>query len=83
MALTAVVWAALSPNLKVLGTRIGMMTVPMAVGLLIGNPIAGALVHGSSFTGLQVFCGITVVLAGLFLLAARLAQLKAGSSWKG
>lgn len=59
------------------------MTIPQAAGLLIGNPIGGALVHGQSFIGLQVFCGVTVMASGCFLLAARLAQLKAGAGWKG
>jgi hypothetical protein len=59
------------------------MTIPQAAGLLIGNPISGALVHGQSFVGLQIFCGVTVVASGCFLLAARLTQLRGGASWRG
>ena len=61
----------------------GMMTIPMAAGLLIGNPIAGALVRGQSFLGLQIFCGLTVVCSACFLLAVKLAQLRAGAALKG
>ena len=50
-----------------------MMTVPMAAGLLIGNPIAGVLIRNGSFVGLQVFCGATVMAAACFLAAARVS----------
>ena len=59
-----------------------MMTVPMAAGLLVGNPIAGVLVHGNSFVNLQIFCGSTVVAAGLLLLLGRLAQGRSVLGWK-
>ena len=74
VSLTPVVWASLCPNMKVLGTRTGMFTVPMAIGLLIGNPIAGSLVHGTDYTDLQIFCGATVIGAALFISLARLAK---------
>lgn len=106
VALASVLWAILSPNMRILGTRIGMTTVPMAAGLLIGNPIAGKvkflrkpsaclrhlltvlpvdlgeLVRGSSFMGLQVFCGCMIMAGALFLLAGRLAHQKSASGWK-
>ena len=82
VALTPVIWTILSPNPSVLGTRIGMMTVPMAAGLLIGNPIAGALVDGTSFIGLQVFCGCMVAGGALLLLMGRLAKAKSGAPLK-
>ena len=82
VALVPIIWAIVSPNPKLMGTRIGMATVPMAAGLLIGNPIAGALVGKTSFVGLQVFCGCTVVVAGIFLLFGRLAQGRLGDSIK-
>ena len=81
VALTAVVWAALSPDLKVIGTRIGMMTVPTAAGLLIGNPIAG-VIESSDFVGLQIFCGCTVLGGSILLLLARLKVGSSEGSWK-
>ena len=77
-----VVWASLCPSMQVLGTRTGMMTVPMATGLLIGNPIAGALVKGSSYTGLQAFCGATVLASACLLLCARVAKVGYGPAGK-
>ena len=60
-----------------------MMTIPQAAGLLIGNPVGGTLENGSSFLGLQLFCGLTVMASGFFLLGARWFQVKAGAGWKG
>lgn len=34
---------ALSPDTGVLGVRLGMLLMPISVGILVGNPIAGAL----------------------------------------
>lgn len=82
VALVPVVWAALCPNMKLLGTRTGMSTVAMAIGLLVGNPIAGALLDDtdSGVLRLQVFCGATIAAAGIFLTASRLA--KTGLQWR-
>ena len=74
VSLTPVVWAAICPNMKVFGTRVGMMAVCMATGLLVGNPIAGALIKGDDFVPLQTFCGATVAVAGIMLILARLAK---------
>ncbi|KAK5119243.1 hypothetical protein LTR85_007857 [Meristemomyces frigidus] len=73
-ALLPVVWASLCPDMKLLGTRTGMMTVPMAAGLLIGNPIAGALVRGRSYVALQAFAGAIVLVSGCLLASARFAK---------
>lgn len=76
VALVPTVWASLSPDLKVLGTRTGMMTIPMAIGFLVGPPIAGALTHGDDFRDAQMFCGACFVVAGMLLLAARVAKTR-------
>ena len=55
----------------------GMLFVPIAVGLLIGNPIAGALLR-NGWTDLQAFGGATVALSGICVIGARVA--KAGLS---
>jgi MFS family permease len=46
-----------SPDMKNIGTRMGMAFAIASVGLLIGNPIAGVLLKGGSYVGLQVFSG--------------------------
>ncbi|KAK5699290.1 hypothetical protein LTR17_023383 [Elasticomyces elasticus] len=71
VSLTAVLWASLCPDVNRMGTRTGMMTVPVAAGLLLGNPIAGELVRRGSFVGLQIFCAATVMAATCLLVAAR------------
>lgn len=73
VSLVPVLWSSQTPDLTRLGTRIGMVSVCMAVGLLIGNPIGGALVKQSSFVGLQAFCGTAVLAAGLLLTAAKMS----------
>lgn len=51
-----------------------MMTVPLAIGCLLGNPIAGALVNGDDFVSLQAFCGSVMLGGAFFFLAARIAK---------
>ena len=74
--------ATLSPNLNTVGTRMGMAFSAVGLGILIGNPIAGALLdlRTMKFINAQIFCGATVVAAGIFFLLARIA--KTGASWK-
>ena len=52
----------------------GMLFVPIAAGLLIGNPIAGALLR-SGWVDLQAFCGAVVACSGICVLCARLAKV--------
>jgi hypothetical protein len=43
-----------------------------AVGLLIGEPIAGAILRSpGGWTGLQVYVGVLLITSGLFFLLAR------------
>lgn len=71
---------SLSPNLGVVGGRMGMTFVFASLGLLTGTPIAGAILQ-SGWVGLQVFCGVMVGAATLGLITAR--WLKFGHSfWK-
>ena len=69
----------LSPDLSVVGTRMGMCFCFAGFGLLIGNPIAGAILDsGAAFTGLEAFSGTAVacrsVFIGLALVAHRWAK---------
>jgi hypothetical protein len=46
----------MAPNMHVAGTRLGMMFVAGSIGVLIGNPIAGAILDSKSgFSGLEAF----------------------------
>lgn len=46
---------AIALDMKNIGTRMGMAVAIASVGLLIGNPITGALLKAGSYVGLQVF----------------------------
>lgn len=60
----------LCPHLGVLGVRLGMLSIPMAAGILIGNPIVGAI-RPASWAGLQIFCGAAVGLSAICMTVAR------------
>ena len=71
----------LSPNLATIGTRIGMATAISGVGLLVGSPIAGAILQGrSGWLGLKMWCGVLLTASGGCMLSARL--IKTGLKWK-
>ena len=58
-----------------------MIFVPIASGLLVGNPIAGAILkHG--WDGLEIFCGTSVFIAVVFITAARVAKVGCGINRK-
>ena len=65
---------SLSPSLSIIEVRMGMLLVPIAVGLLVGTPIAGALLH-SGWIDLQVFCGVTVACSGIYVIGARFTKV--------
>ena len=72
---TAVIDAALCPTLDVVGVRMGMLLVPWAFGLLIGEPAAGAILASTnSWTGLQLFTGGAILVAVAFSIAVRVTK---------
>lgn len=69
MSLTAACIVAISPDKSTVGTRIGMTGAVYAFGLLIGNPIAGAILRtNAGFTGVSIFAG-AMIITGLVLLS--------------
>lgn len=67
------------PDLRQFGVRLGMMLIPVSLGLLLGNPIAGALeAHG--WLGLQLFTGIVQGLAFVVICAVKLVLY--GIKWE-
>ena len=76
VSLPGVTIISLSPNLSTIGVQLGMSFAIAGVGLLVGEPIAGALLRSQGgWTGLQTFCGSLLMLSGLFSLAARVAKV--------
>ena len=71
----------LSPGLGVVGTRFGTCACLASVGVLIGTPIAGAILHSNktninnNFLGLQLFAGLILLVSAGFSLLARFAKI--------
>ena len=58
-----------------IGTRSGVQFAIISLAVLLGGPIGGKFIesyHGS-FTGLQVFAGVTMLLSACVFLLAKLA----------
>lgn len=70
---------ALSPDTGLLGVRLGMLLIPSAMGLLLGNPIAGALDSTGRWLGLQLFTGAVLVTAAGLVVEVR--ALLYGRTW--
>lgn len=74
----------LCPDLSKLGTNLGMTLFSSGIGLLVGTPIAGAIIDrqsngsdtGAVFWGAFTFSGLVVLIGGLLLLVVR--YLKVG-----
>jgi predicted MFS family arabinose efflux permease len=67
ISLTPVMLTAVSPDLSVVGTRMGMAFSFASFGLLIGSPIGGVLIGTEAgYTAVQVFSGATILI-GLVL----------------
>ena len=66
-----------APDKLNLGTRMGMVLTCASLGVLIGNPVAGAILssgHAGSFTGLQVFGGDVLIVATVCLVAVKILR---------
>jgi len=74
IAIPPSVTADLSPETEVLGTRIGMVEAITALAVLIGGPIAGALIgpdgqtSKSGFTRAQLFAGGALLIGAVLIL---------------
>ena len=81
VSLPGITIVSLSPNLRQIGIQLGMALTISGCGLLVGEPIAGAILRSSGgWTGLQVWCGVLLAISGCFSLAARI--FKVGASFK-
>jgi MFS family permease len=81
LTLPAISIISLSPNLGVVGTRMGMAFAVSSLGMLIGTPIAGAIVK-SGWTALQVYSGAVLIFSASFMLAARVWKVGFGFAIK-
>ncbi|KIM75826.1 hypothetical protein PILCRDRAFT_78516 [Piloderma croceum F 1598] len=68
---------SLSPDLKQVGTHMGMSFSFAGLGLLIGNPITGTIINldTGDFVKAQIFCGVVVGAAAVVMTFARIAKV--------
>lgn len=67
---------SLSPSLEVIGARMGTVFSIGGLGILIGNPVAGALLNTpSGFLAPQVFCAACVSAAAIFVAITRVSKV--------
>jgi MFS family permease len=75
IALPAVVLASITKDLSYLGTRLGMCNFISSIAALVGAPIAGAILKSTGkYIGVQIFGGLTILFAVLFLLGIRITR---------
>ncbi|KAL8766517.1 MAG: hypothetical protein Q9209_006733 [Squamulea sp. 1 TL-2023] len=66
--------AFLCPDLSKFGTRLGMTLAIGGLGLLVGSPVAGAILDGQSSAGHQVYWGL-LVFSGTLVFVGALLQI--------
>ena len=83
IALPASVLPLVCPDPSKLGSRMGMSWAPTAFSVLIGPPIAGALVrNGNDFLGVQVWAGVVLALGtAQTVLVWVILRRKLGRTW--
>lgn len=72
--------AALTSDLRVIGTRLGMVFAVMGFAALTGPPIGGAIqqAQDGQYNGAQAWSAASTVVAAVFFTIARMAR----SEWK-
>jgi MFS family permease len=64
-------------DIRQLGVRTGALYILSSIGVLVGSPIGGAIVNhqNGSFSGLQIFCGVMLLVGTLFAGLSRYSQV--------
>lgn len=83
VSLQAAAVAHMVPKLYMMGTWIGMIAFISGLGILMGNPVAGAILSNGSWLGVQLYCGVTVAVATALVLTARTAKVGPSVMAKG
>ena len=84
VSLPPTIVALLSPNMSLVGTRMGMSFTFAGLGLLIGNPIAGAILNipEGKFKGAQAFSAATLLAGAAIFGVVRLLIVRQRKGWK-
>ncbi|KAF2086791.1 MFS general substrate transporter [Saccharata proteae CBS 121410] len=69
-------------NRAMIGTRMGMGFAVISIGLLIGTPIAGAILNAKGFTPTWIFGGVTTIAGACLMAAARVFKVGAAVNIK-
>lgn len=80
MSLPGPAVVSLSPNLGEVGTRMGMSFAFGGFGLLVGNPVAGAILRNHGWAAAQSWNGASNTVGTICILIARIS--KAGLDFK-
>lgn len=79
MGLPAAGIVSLSPDKSKIGTRLGMTLAFVGFGVLVSNPIAGAIVGESrNWVGLTVWCGVLLSASFASLAVSRVLKVGPG-----
>lgn len=79
MGLPAAGIVRLSADKSKIGARLGMTLATVGVGVLVSNPIAGAIVgRDRNWVGLVCWCGALMVASTLSLVASRVVKVGPG-----
>lgn len=72
------VLSSLTTDLRMAGTRMGMVFTIVSFAVLTGPPIAGQLIQkmGGRYEGAQIFAGVDLLIGFAFMCAARYAKSK-------
>ncbi|CAN6623026.1 probable transporter Mch2p [Trichomonascus vanleenenianus] len=78
VAVTPPCIASMTKDMSLIGTRLGMCFFVAGFGLLIGSPVAGALVKrmDGGYLGAQLFSGLAIAVATGFLCFSRMLLTK-------
>ncbi|KAM0456799.1 hypothetical protein ACHAPV_007090 [Trichoderma viride] len=75
VSLIAVVMMEITPDIRKLGTQLGMCFALESIGLLIGTPIGGTIISRTgSYLGVQLFCGSCLAACAIILLTIRVLR---------
>lgn len=75
VSLPPVLMASLTKDMRHLGTRLGMMFGIVAIGLLVGTPIGGAILNRTgSYLGVQLFTGCCLATSAVVFASLRLMR---------
>lgn len=84
VSLPPTIVALISPDLSLVGTRMGMSFTFAGMGLLIGNPIAGSIlnVQDGTFKPAIAFSAATLMAGAVALLVVRAWVVRSRKGWK-